>query len=102
MPSPLNLPGDFTLTTLPLTPAPAGITTTPPTATGRAKEPVKVSPGFAVFEVMLFPMRITMWVPAGTSSGGGGGSGACAVSCVGAGVIWLVAGWLPGWLVVGD
>src|ERR1019366_4885517 len=125
-PSPLNLPGDLASMTVPLTPARAGIATTPPTTTACASEPVKVSPGFAVFDVMLFLIRTTMLVPAGTTSGGGGGgSGACAISCAGAGVIccpcggccagaiccpcgaccagaiWLVAGWLPtGWLVV--
>src|SRR5579864_5036954 len=84
-PSPLNLPGDLTLTTLPLTPAPAGIASTPPTLTGRATEPVKLSPALAVFDVRLVPMRITMWVPAGITMGAGGGGGSVAFAASGAG-----------------
>src|SRR5579875_1160708 len=74
-PAPLNLPGDLDSTTVPVTPAPAGIATSPLTATGRASVPVKVSPSFAVLVSMVLPMRTTMCVPAGTTNGGGGGGG---------------------------
>src|SRR5208283_4589488 len=84
MPSPLNLPGDLTLTTAPDTPAPAGMATTPCTVTACASEPLNGSPLLADLEVMVLPMRTTMLVPAGITSGGGGGGGGGA-SAMGAG-----------------
>src|SRR5271169_2028046 len=75
MPSPLNFPGDLAWTTVPVTPAPDGIATSPCTETPRAKEPVKVSPALAVFVSIVLPMRTTILVPAGTTIGGGGGGG---------------------------
>src|SRR5271165_862041 len=85
-PSPLNFPGDLDSTTVPATPAPAGMATSPCTETACANEPVKVSPALAVLVSIVLPMRTTIWVPAGTTSGGGGGggSGAGAICCAGA------------------
>src|SRR5208282_1090735 len=97
VPSPLNLPGDFDSTTVPVTPAPAGMTTSPSTATEWARVPVKVSPAFAVLVSMVLPMRATRLVPAGTTIGGGGGGGggvwACEfisfACCGGGGGVWF-------------
>src|SRR4051794_11016656 len=89
-PAPLNLPGDLASTTVPLTPAPEAIATSPSTETGWASVPVKVSPLFAVLVSMVLPMRTTRLVPAGTVIGGGGGGGAgvdFAICFSGAGVI---------------
>src|SRR5208337_4220765 len=88
-PSPLNFPGDLDWTTVPVTPAPDGIATSPCTETARAREPVKVSPALADLVLIVLPMRTTILVPAGTTSGGGGGggSGVAAACCSGAGAI---------------
>ena len=55
-PSPLNFPGDLDSTTVPVTPAPDGIATSPCTATERARVPVKVSPSWAVLVSRVLPM----------------------------------------------
>src|SRR5208337_534159 len=93
-PAPLNFPGDLDSTTAPVTPEPDGMATSPCTATARAKEPVKVSPSWAVFVSSVLPMRTTMLAPAGTTNGGGGGGGSgAAACCAGAGAIcWAGAG----------
>src|SRR5208282_1014892 len=84
-PSPLNLPGDLDSTTVPVTPAPARIATSPCTATECANEPVKVSPSCAVFVSRVLPIRTTRLVPAGTTRGGGGGGGSGAAAGAGSG-----------------
>ena len=92
-PSPLKRPGDLASTTVPATPAPAGITTTPLTAIAWASVPVNESPGFAVLVLMVLPMRMTTPVPAGiTNGGGGGGGGVGAGAGAGAGA-WSGAFW---------
>src|SRR5271165_6232117 len=75
MPSPLNFPGDLDWTTVPVTPAPLAIATSPCTATARTSVPVNVSPSWAVFVSSVLPILTTILVPAGTTIGGGGGGG---------------------------
>src|SRR5580700_8471882 len=82
VPAPLNRPGDLASTTVPATPAPEGIATTPSTATDWASVPVKESPVFAVLVSMVLPMRTTRLVPAGTTNGGGGGGGGGGVGAI--------------------
>src|SRR5580693_8245025 len=59
VPAPLNRPGDLASTTVPATPAPEGIATTPSTATDWASVPVKESPALAVLVSIVLPMRTT-------------------------------------------
>src|SRR5882724_6539351 len=64
---PLNLPRALASVTVPRASAPAGITVSPPTATGAARVAVNDWPGLLIFDPNASPRRTVSVVPAGTT-----------------------------------